>query len=123
MQAYSASQSFPDALSALEDLESYGFIYRPRDETGQPGDQFYPTHLATSLCSGDVGSLGSQTADEKRFLILETNYKIYAYTGESIVSHAALVSGLTCSQRAGDCYSKPLRRYQDQIQEPSCWQA
>jgi transcription initiation factor TFIIH subunit 4 len=79
-QAYSASQSFPDALAALEDLESYGFIYRPRDETGQPGDEFYPTHLATSLCSGDIGSLGSQTADEKRFLILETNYKIYAYT-------------------------------------------
>ncbi len=28
----------------------------------------------------------SQSADEKRFLILETNYKIYAYTCESSIT-------------------------------------
>jgi len=79
---YSASKSFPLAQTALRDLEAYGFIYQRPQPNGEPSDQFYPTHLATSLCSGDTVSLGSATADEKRFLILETNYKIYAYTCE-----------------------------------------
>ena len=47
---------------------------------GVKSDRFFPTHLATSLCSGDAAVSISQSADEKRFLILETNYKIYAYT-------------------------------------------
>ncbi|KAK8858851.1 hypothetical protein IAR55_003081 [Kwoniella newhampshirensis] len=79
-QDYSASQSFPDAQSALNDLAQYGFIYKPAEES----DQFFPTHLATSLCSGDASATQSQSADEKRFLILETNYKIYAYTSNEL---------------------------------------
>lgn len=75
-QDYSASNSFPHAQEALDDLAQYGFIYK-----SSPGsDQFWPTHLATSLCSGDASAIQSQSADDKRFLILETNYKIYAYT-------------------------------------------
>lgn len=77
-QDYSASQSFPRSLKILDDLEQYGFIYRSPDRS----DQFFPTHLATSLCSGDQSVSRSQSADDKRFLILETNYKIYAYTCE-----------------------------------------
>ncbi len=53
---------------------------------GKKHQQFYPTRLATSLCSGGAGassgagaSAGTGAAD-KGFLILETNYKIYAYT-------------------------------------------
>lgn len=83
-QSYSASQSFPSSTqqSVLSDLESYGFILRrARSEEGERADTFYPTHLATSLCSGDLaGQLGGAEGEEKRFLILETNYKIYAYT-------------------------------------------
>ncbi|WVQ84370.1 hypothetical protein IAT38_006522 [Cryptococcus sp. DSM 104549] len=79
-QDYSASESFPDAQRSLDDLAQYGFIYKPAPDS----DQFYPTHLATSLCSGDPSSIQSQTADEKRFLILETNYKIYAYTSNEL---------------------------------------
>ncbi|ORY22026.1 transcription factor Tfb2-domain-containing protein [Naematelia encephala] len=81
-QGYSASQSFPTSQSVLEDLESYGFIYRPVSADGVRSDTFYPTHLATSLCSGDIGS--SQSAEDKRFLILETNYKVYAYTSNEL---------------------------------------
>ncbi len=77
-QSYSASNSFPYAQDILNDLEQYGFIYRSPDTP----DQFFPTHLATSLCSGDLSESRSQSADDKRFLILETNYKIYAYTCE-----------------------------------------
>ncbi|KAL0240587.1 hypothetical protein I308_106385 [Cryptococcus tetragattii IND107] len=46
--------------------------------------EFWPTHLATSLCSGDASAIQSQSADDKRFLILETNYKIYAYTSNEL---------------------------------------
>ena len=80
-QSYSASQSFPHGHAALDDLESYGFILKRQATGGDHSDQFYPTHLATSLCSGNVIASASQSADEKRFLVLETNYKIYAYTG------------------------------------------
>lgn len=81
-QDYSASQSFPDSQDILDDLEQYGFIYRRPEASAH--DQFFPTHLATSLCSGDSSASRSQTADEKRFLILETNYKIYAYTSNEL---------------------------------------
>lgn len=43
--------------------------------------QFYPTSLATSLCSGGAIASANMNVD-KRFLILETNYKVYAYTCE-----------------------------------------
>ncbi|BEJ08611.1 hypothetical protein CcaverHIS641_0507050 [Cutaneotrichosporon cavernicola] len=79
-QGYSASKSFPRAQAILEDLEQYGFIYRSPDAP----DQFFPTHLATSLCSGDLSESRSESADDKRFLILETNYKIYAYTSNEL---------------------------------------
>jgi hypothetical protein len=50
-------------------------------------DQFYPTRLATNLCSGNVasggdGAMGGAGETRKGFLVLETNYKIYAYTCE-----------------------------------------
>lgn len=70
----------------LHDLEHYGFVFRrPKSDGGARADAFYPTHLATSLCSGDLaGQLGGAEGEEKRFLILETNYKIYAYTCELV---------------------------------------
>jgi transcription initiation factor TFIIH subunit 4 len=62
-------------------LEHYGFIYkRDTRPDGSKSDQFFPTHLATSLTSGAATTL--ESGDEKKFLILETNYKIYAYTCE-----------------------------------------
>lgn len=93
-QAYTASQSFPlpEQQQVLLDLEHYGFIYRPAIQgTDTRADYFYPTHLATTLCSGDLaGQLGGAEGEEKRFLILETNYKIYAYTcGLSAISWAS----------------------------------
>ena len=80
-QDYSASQSFPYASSTLDELEHYGFIYkRDTRPDGTKSDQFFPTHLATSLTSGAATTL--ESGDDKKFLILETNYKIYAYTCE-----------------------------------------
>jgi hypothetical protein len=79
-QDYSASQSFPYAQATLGDLELYGFVHKRKKTDGIKSDQFFPTHLATALCAGDTSASTTQSADDKRFLILETNYKIYAYT-------------------------------------------
>ncbi|RSH83453.1 RNA polymerase II transcription factor B 52 kDa subunit [Apiotrichum porosum] len=81
-QDYSASESFPHMENVLDDLEQYGFVYRT--EMGRERGQFFPTHLSTTLCSGESGASRSQSADDKRFLILETNYKIYAYTSNDL---------------------------------------
>jgi transcription initiation factor TFIIH subunit 4 len=83
VQDYSASQSFPHASSTLDELEHYGFIYKrdPNPDDSSKSDQFFPTHLATSLTSGTASTV--ESGDEKKFLILETNYKIYAYTGKA----------------------------------------
>lgn len=86
-QDYSASksfQNFPEGHQCLDDLEQYGFIYRRHEVDGRKTDQFFPTHLATSLCSGDTSVNRSATADDKRFLILETNYRVYAYTSNEL---------------------------------------
>lgn len=83
-QDYSASKSFPHMESSvLDELEQYGFVYRTDEARHHSTGQFFPTHLATSLCSGDTTSR-TQSADDKRFLILETNYKIYAYTSNEL---------------------------------------
>ena len=55
--------------------------------------RYYPTRLATTLTSGNsavVSSAVSSTstttgedgATEQGFIIVETNYKLYAYTGK-----------------------------------------
>lgn len=78
---YSASASFsPSSQQILTDLQQYGFIYKPTPTS----DQFYPTHLCTSLCSGDTATTSTSAGEEKRFLILETNYKIYAYSSNEL---------------------------------------
>merc|ERR1711939_1078148 len=47
--------------------------------------RFYPTRLATTLTSSAAPLVSSRHADEEKgFLILETNYKIYAYTSNPL---------------------------------------
>lgn len=70
----------PSQKRILTSLEDYGLLYRRATvpTTGQKHDQFFPTRLATTLCS--AGSSGGGEDTHGGFLILETNYKIYAYT-------------------------------------------
>lgn len=72
----------------LEDLNETGFLYR-RSKTSK---RFYPTRLASSLSSSafsqsDSTALppsssadGSKASANKGFIIVETNFRIYAYT-------------------------------------------
>jgi transcription initiation factor TFIIH subunit 4 len=92
-QEYSTSTLSPTQKMMLEDLTDYGLIYR----TSPTSSTFYPTRLAVTLTS-DSGALnsssdplastggsapglgGGRDPTSTGFIILETNYRIYAYT-------------------------------------------
>lgn len=78
-QDYS-TEDLPDTqLHMLEDFRDYGLIYQ-RKSTSR---RFYPTRLATTLTSSATPLVGGEGGDEERgFCILETNYRVYAYTSE-----------------------------------------
>ncbi|KAI8082830.1 transcription factor TFIIH complex subunit Tfb2 [Halteromyces radiatus] len=82
----------------LEDLRDYGIVYQRK----RGSRRYYPTRLATTLTSGNaavagsnkavqhkdhgsqavgaVGKLDTEEEEEQGFVILETNYRVYAYT-------------------------------------------
>lgn len=78
----------------LPDLVDFGLIYFDNKQAGQ----FYPTRLATTLTSGAsalrsvssgfdaaIATAGDDSAGGgKGFIILETNYRIYAYTSSPL---------------------------------------
>lgn len=68
-----------DMLPFFSDL---GLIFR---RGGSKSASFYPTRLVTTLTSaGQLPLMGTaeDSDEEKGFVILETNYKVYAYTSE-----------------------------------------
>ncbi len=82
---YSTKNLTATQLRMLEDLNDFGIIYR-RDPAAT---RFYPTRLATTLTS-DAGALRNastnfgnslaSSGDGKGYIIIETNYRLYAYT-------------------------------------------
>jgi transcription initiation factor TFIIH subunit 4 len=88
-QDYSTSTLSPTQLQMLDDLSAMGIVYR----SSKDSRTFYPTRLATTLTS-DSGALpGSDVgtsekpdskAQNKGFIIVETNYRLYAYTNSLI---------------------------------------
>ena len=91
--SYSTSNLTATQLQMLEDLSDLGLIFHP-----EKSDRYYPTRLATTLTSDAPALLNSShtsttttlsasttddlaaSANEKGFIILETNYRLYAYT-------------------------------------------
>jgi transcription initiation factor TFIIH subunit 4 len=91
---YSSETLTPTQTHLLEDLKAYGIVYQRK----RGSRRFYPTRLATTLTSGTPVMLGSnanaarhaaaasrkteeEEEDDHGFIILETNYRMYAYTG------------------------------------------
>ncbi|KAI5122551.1 hypothetical protein M0805_005278 [Coniferiporia weirii] len=77
---YSTENLGETQKAMLEDLRDYGLIWQ-RKATSR---RFYPTRLATTLTSSlpplpTSGSTGAG-AQAQGFIILETNYRLYAYT-------------------------------------------
>ncbi|KAI7907563.1 RNA polymerase II transcription factor B subunit 2 [Cokeromyces recurvatus] len=91
---YSVETLTQTQLQMLEDLRDYGIVYQRK----KASKRYYPTRLATTLTSGNAALAGASikninghidtttdaTSDAEQidqgFIILETNYKLYAYT-------------------------------------------
>ncbi|KAA1130906.1 RNA polymerase II transcription factor B 52 kDa subunit [Puccinia graminis f. sp. tritici] len=68
----------PNAVVSIDELDRYG------TEKWEP-DRFYPTRLATTLTSTAPPLVSAERAQEEHgFLVLETNYRIYAYTSNPL---------------------------------------
>ncbi|KAK9898373.1 transcription factor Tfb2 [Cystobasidium minutum MCA 4210] len=96
-KAYETSNLTRTQMRMAEDLKDYGLIYWKKN-----ADYFYPTRLATTLTSnapplvssdpakanGIVSATGAaasgQTSEEQGYIVLETNYKVYAYTSNPL---------------------------------------
>lgn len=77
---YSVEHLSPTQIAMLEDLRDYGIVWQ-RKATSK---RFCPTRLATTLTSSSpplpaAGGV-STNAQNEGFIILETNYRLYAYT-------------------------------------------
>ncbi|KAJ4378063.1 RNA polymerase II transcription factor B 52 kDa subunit [Neocucurbitaria cava] len=100
-QDYSTSTLSPTQLQMLEDLSAMGLVYR----SSKDAKTFYPTRLATTLTSDSGSAMSASTNDiaqanqatsavnpssssttlqNKGFIIIETNYRLYAYTNSLI---------------------------------------
>ncbi|RIB10803.1 transcription factor TFIIH complex subunit Tfb2 [Gigaspora rosea] len=89
-QDYSVEGLTDTQRQLLDDLTNYGLIYRPKKSS----KRYYPTRLATTLTSGNsaiVSNVASNnptddddSATEQGFIIVETNYKLYAYTSSQL---------------------------------------
>ena len=87
-QSYSKATLTPTQTQMLHDLGDCGLIFEPPSSS-----LFYPTRLATTLTS-DAGALrssisspfSSAIADNSTngFVVIETNYRIYAYTSSPL---------------------------------------
>ncbi|KAF8713530.1 hypothetical protein AX14_012955, partial [Amanita brunnescens Koide BX004] len=63
----------------LEDLRDYGLIWQRKPSARR----FSPTRLATTLTSSSPPlptSTGTSSGPQEGFIVLETNYRLYAYT-------------------------------------------
>lgn len=107
--SYSTSNLTPTQQQMLEDLADFGLVYRRSTDASR----YYPTRLATTLTS-DAPALpnnsltsttttagsGSDSAtaaaqNEKGYIIVETNYRLYAYTSSPLlISILSLFAGL-----------------------------
>ena len=81
--SYSKANLTPTQTQMLQDLGDFGIVYAPIDS-----DCYYPTRLATTLTSDAGGlrssSFASSTDANKGFIVIETNYRIYAYTNSNL---------------------------------------
>ncbi|KAI4255396.1 MAG: hypothetical protein LQ352_002598 [Teloschistes flavicans] len=89
-QSYSKVNLTATQLQMLLDLRDLGIIYQDTPDS----DHYYPTRLATTLTSdagalrsasaGFDGALRSSSSDDRGFVVIETNYRLYAYTSSPL---------------------------------------
>ncbi|KAJ7671445.1 transcription factor Tfb2 [Mycena polygramma] len=75
----STPQAAATHKAMLNDLRDYGLLWQRKPSSRR----FYPTRLATTLTSSSPPlptSTGPSSGPKEGFIILETNYRVYAYT-------------------------------------------
>ena len=97
--SYDTSNLTPTQRQMLDDLSDFGLVY-----LGEAGsDRYYPTRLATTLTSDSPalpnssltsttvtttttgGNMAAPSETERGFIILETNFRLYAYTSSPLL--------------------------------------
>uniref|UniRef100_A0A0W0F7N6 RNA polymerase II transcription factor B subunit 2 n=1 Tax=Moniliophthora roreri TaxID=221103 RepID=A0A0W0F7N6_MONRR len=79
---YSTEHLSQTQRAMLEDLRDYGLLWQRRPNSRR----FSPTRLATTLTSSSPTlptNAGTSSGSQQGFIVLETNYRVYAYTGSS----------------------------------------
>ena len=96
--SYSTSNLTPTQLILLDDLADFGLIHRPSANKSN-SNFYYPTRLSTTLTSDapaipntstNSSTLGPQHGNNKGYIIVETNYRLYAYTSSPL--HISILS-------------------------------
>ena len=99
--AYSKARLDQTQQRILSNLSDFGIVYQPLTSSGALAPYFYPTRLATTLTSDSGTALSSTnsnlasslaasstsssaTGTSNGFIIIETNYRIYAYTSSPL---------------------------------------
>ena len=94
--AYSTKSLDETQLRCLSDLVSFGIVYQPMLDDNTSVDYFYPTRLASTLTSDSRATLSatntaigsslstSSSGTANGFIIVETNYRVYAYTSSPL---------------------------------------
>lgn len=105
---YSKANLTPTQTQMLQDLGDFGILYVSPDSSS-----FYPTRLATTLTSDAGGlrssSLASSADNNKGFIVVETNYRLYAYTASNL--QIAIIQLFTrCNTRYPNMVSGKLTR-------------
>ena len=99
--ATSLKQSQREMLVFFRDL---GLVYQRNERSAS----FYPTRLVTTLTNSSqlplMGNSEEKEEEEKGFVILETNYKVYAYTSEWLLipAKSLFLSHLTAALHHAD---------------------
>jgi len=64
----------------LQDLREFGILYQRNSSSRR----FYPTQLALALSSGKAENAEDQKKVGDQFIVLEANYRLYAYTSSDL---------------------------------------
>lgn len=90
-QDYSREHLNDTQKAVLDDLHNFGLVYIPQDS-----QYFYPTPIAACITSdssfagasatqtGMASKLSSASRGQSGFIVIETNYRIYAYTSSQL---------------------------------------
>ncbi|XP_018567144.1 general transcription factor IIH subunit 4 [Anoplophora glabripennis] len=78
---YSTEGMSPGLLIFLQHLREFGLVYQRKRKAGR----FYPTRLALNItCSQSKGAADLEEDAPKGYIIVETNYRVYAYTDSNL---------------------------------------